>query len=377
VPGNAVSELRGLAERAKAFEMRGEDRAVADPLTLLEKASEKVGRAWSGSCFGFHARVYYANLEPPPPGAHFSSEWGFIGLTQGTTGDWEEYPHEATVAAVRHEAGNPDLTEVRALAEEARSAWKAVRAEIVSILSVYLSARSDALLDGLKAEAEAVRDLTASRVARALLPKGQVMSRDTTALTQGLMVAPHQEVWADVVALRGAFTTCGTVADIAERAATHIERLEEDRLQTPTAVPGQRVFIGHGRSLAWRELKDFVSDRLRLPWDEFNRLPVAGVTNIARLSEMLNHAAIAFLVLSAEDETADGHERARQNVVHEAGLFQGRLGFARAIILLEEGCEEFSNIQGLGQIRFPTGRISASFEEVRAVLEREGLLDPS
>jgi len=51
---------------------------------------------------------------------------------------------------------------------------------------------------------------------------------------------------------------------------------------------------------------------------------------------MMNHAGIALLVLTAEDETADGKEVARQNVVHEAGLFQGRLGFARAIILLEE-----------------------------------------
>ncbi|MGH2442129.1 MAG: TIR domain-containing protein, partial [Chloroflexota bacterium] len=66
---------------------------------------------------------------------------------------------------------------------------------------------------------------------------------------------------------------------------------------------------------------------------------------------------------------------ARRNVIHEAGLFQGRLGFERAIILLEEGCEEFSNIHGLGQLRFPRGRISAVFDDVRRVLEREGLLD--
>jgi predicted nucleotide-binding protein len=51
-------------------------------------------------------------------------------------------------------------------------------------------------------------------------------------------------------------------------------------------------------------------------------------------------------------------------VVHEAGLFQGRLGFTKAIVLLEDGCEEFSNIQGLEHIHFPKGNISASFEEV-------------
>ena len=49
----------------------------------------------------------------------------------------------------------------------------------------------------------------------------------------------------------------------------------------------------------------------------------------------------------------------------------------RAIVLLEEGCEEVSNIEGLGQIRFPAGDIAATFEEVRRVLEREGVIATS
>jgi hypothetical protein len=56
-------------------------------------------------------------------------------------------------------------------------------------------------------------------------------------------------------------------------------------------------------------------------------------------------------------------------------LFQGRLGFTKAIVLLEDGCKEFSNIQGLGQIRFEKGQVSTAFEEVRRVLEREGLVE--
>jgi predicted nucleotide-binding protein len=90
---------------------------------------------------------------------------------------------------------------------------------------------------------------------------------------------------------------------------------------------------------------------------------------------MLDAAAIAFLVMTGEDEQTDGKIRARMNVIHEAGLFQGRLGFTKAIIVLEEGCEEFSNIQGLGQIRFPKGNIKAAFEEIRQVLEREKILE--
>jgi hypothetical protein len=42
--------------------------------------------------------------------------------------------------------------------------------------------------------------------------------------------------------------------------------------------------------------------------------------------------------------------------------------------LIEEGCEEFSNIYGLGQIRFKKGRIKDKFEDIRQVLEREGLI---
>ena len=61
----------------------------------------------------------------------------------------------------------------------------------------------------------------------------------------------------------------------------------------------------------------------------------------------------------------------QQNVVHEIGLFQGRLGFARGIILLEEGVEEFSNISGIEQIRFNTGRIRETFGEVVATIRRE------
>jgi hypothetical protein len=151
------------------------------------------------------------------------------------------------------------------------------------------------------------------------------------------------------------------------------EVLAEQSKAAQTLV-GTNVFIGHGRSLVWRELKDFLEDRLGLSVDEFNRVPVAGIPTSTRLSEMLDSAAFAFLIMTAEDEQTDGKMRARENVVHEVGLFQGRLGFARAIVLVEEGCEEFSNIHGLGQIGFPAGNIAAKFEDIRAVLEREKVI---
>jgi hypothetical protein len=161
--------------------------------------------------------------------------------------------------------------------------------------------------------------------------------------------------------------------------APRSEGLERTSSATPHEISKSmprngRIFIGHGKSLLWRELKDFVQDRLNLSWDEFNRVSIAGVTHVERLSTMLDEGIFALLVLTGEDELADGKVQARMNVVHEAGLFQGKLGFNKAIILLEEGCDEYGNIEGLGQLRFPKSNISAVFEKVRQVLEERGVV---
>lgn len=46
---------------------------------------------------------------------------------------------------------------------------------------------------------------------------------------------------------------------------------------------GENIFIGHGHSLIWREFKDFISERLGLPCDEFSRVATAGLTIPQRL----------------------------------------------------------------------------------------------
>lgn len=137
------------------------------------------------------------------------------------------------------------------------------------------------------------------------------------------------------------------------------------------AINNGKVFIGHGRSQAWTGLKDLLSTRFHLPYEEFNREPRAGFNTQDVLVKMLDGAKFAFLVMTAEDEHGDNKLHARQNVIHEIGLFQGRLGFEKAIILLEEGCEKFSNIDGLTYIPFPKGNIKAVSEDIWAVLQRE------
>ena len=143
--------------------------------------------------------------------------------------------------------------------------------------------------------------------------------------------------------------------------------------QGGTAHMNTKIFIGHGGSPVWHELKSFLNDRLQLECIEFNSEAVAGKSTTERLRTLLDNASFAFLVMSAEDLHADNTSHARENVIHEAGLFQGRLGFERAIILLEDGCAQFSNIHGLTHIGFPKGNLAPAFERIRQVLEREGI----
>ena len=129
------------------------------------------------------------------------------------------------------------------------------------------------------------------------------------------------------------------------------------------------IFIGHGQSQVWRDLKDHLKDKHHYNVETFESGVRAGHETRDVLESMLNRSSFALLVLTKEDETHDGKMRARQNVIHETGLFQGKLGFARAIVLLENGTEEFSNINGIQQIRFAS--IDQTFGDILAILKRE------
>jgi hypothetical protein len=131
------------------------------------------------------------------------------------------------------------------------------------------------------------------------------------------------------------------------------------------------VFIGHGRNPQWRDLKDHLQDHHGFKVTHYEIGPRAGLTVKEVLEKMLTESSFALLVLTGEDEDSEGQMHARENVIHEAGLFQGALGFRRAIVLLEQGCKEFSNINGLNQIRFSKSNIREAFGDVVATIRRE------
>lgn len=350
--------------------------ASPEKLTLDEVGERAgvIGKSSSRSWMGYHANVYYRDFAPPPPGDHFDIQNGTGGTYfAGPNPNWIEHSAQNVRSRIVGDEGEQALDKAQKRAEEGADLLSSAKADILSILTLYLEDHQDTFVRRIAEEIEQTKVLDATDIANEMSPKRQVVTQDLKAVQQGTWPPPHARVAAQVTAAHQPAAHCRELAKQLEKLAAHLGRASKRDVRA--ARVGTNVFIGHGRSAVWRDLKDFVNDRLRLPYDEFNRVAVAGITNIARLSEMLDAAACAFVIMTAEDELADGTAQARMNVIHEVGLFQGRLGFTKAIVLLEEECAEFSNIQGLGQIRFPKGNIKAQFEEIRQVLEREGVLE--
>jgi predicted nucleotide-binding protein len=133
------------------------------------------------------------------------------------------------------------------------------------------------------------------------------------------------------------------------------------------------IFIGHGHSKLWARVKVFL-DELHIPTVTYESESRVGESIVPVLEKMLDQATFAVLILTAEDETASGELRARQNVIHEAGLFQGRLGFKKAVLLRQKGLENFSNVDGLQDIRFSGDDIEHTFYQLERVLKREKVI---
>jgi predicted nucleotide-binding protein len=137
---------------------------------------------------------------------------------------------------------------------------------------------------------------------------------------------------------------------------------------------GGKIFIGHGRSKLWARVQLFLQDDLKLDTLTFESESRISESIVNILEQFLDEASFAVLIMTAEDETSEGKVRARQNVIHEAGLFQGRLGFDKVVILKQSETEEFSNIAGLQYIPFSGDNIEQCFYELQRKMKKSGMI---
>ena len=94
---------------------------------------------------------------------------------------------------------------------------------------------------------------------------------------------------------------------------------------------------------------------------ELAQQPNLGRTVLQKLNEESNKCRAAIIVMTGDDKFENEEVRARENVLHEVGFFQGKLGLEKVVVLHEEGVNIPSNIHGLVYIPFPKDTIEATF----------------
>lgn len=136
----------------------------------------------------------------------------------------------------------------------------------------------------------------------------------------------------------------------------------------------KRVFISHGRSPDWREVQSHIEKDLGINTLELAQEPSLGRTVLQKLNDESKKCSFAVVVMTGDDQVGAGAPRARENVLHEIGFFQGKLGLENVCLLHEEGTNIPSNIHGLVYIPFPKDLVSAGFgvlgRELKAALSR-------
>ena len=154
--------------------------------------------------------------------------------------------------------------------------------------------------------------------------------------------------------------------DQVQRLARAIDQAFEIRshseLAAPAAAPPEpRVFISHGRAEDWREVQAYIERDVGIRTLELAQEPNLGRTVLEKLRQESERCTSAVIVMTGDDLGADGAPRARENVLHEIGYFQGKFGLAAVCLLHEEGTTIASNIHGLVYIPFPKGAVKAAF----------------
>ncbi|WP_242644956.1 PfkB family carbohydrate kinase [Streptomyces laculatispora] len=132
------------------------------------------------------------------------------------------------------------------------------------------------------------------------------------------------------------------------------------------------VFVAHGRNPEWLAVKAFVERRFGLPVYSFESDAWGSRQVTEALADYMQRCSFAICVLTAEDTTGDGHLVARQNVIHEIGLFQGHCGFDRVLVLAEEGCESVPAVAAPYTITFPRNAIDKTFWHLDRALRTHG-----
>jgi hypothetical protein len=151
---------------------------------------------------------------------------------------WQVMDHDALVNEIVRRAGNPDTRSLDAKLTAIRGTLSSLKERAISLLIAAQSQAGDPFLDRKLGQVEAIETLDPEGAESTLLEPGAGWSRDSTAVTQGRRVAPHQNILAIAVSATSTTTALDTLEKAVREAALHLERARADRdAQPPPTRP--------------------------------------------------------------------------------------------------------------------------------------------
>ena len=356
--------IGALLERklAAAKSMRETVRKVRDEAQRVEKS-------WCGSSLGNHAKMYYQGLEPVPKHAYWDVEWGMADgdlHPSKTKGTWQKYMIDEINDEIYSRCGTMQ-DEMSDYDAHLFRTFEEAEAELMGILEQSEGEMAEATRQRLLKDTKAQRgNLTtpAHEATQMALAHTPTISRDLENVARGPIPAAHHHILAEVQALRQLELGVEQLGKIASQ-ITQATRQKQTR-QESEKMRDSKVFIGHdGQSHTWRAVKDYL-EKKGFEVDEFERTSVAGKQIKDRLEEMMEDAGWAVMIVTARDM-----EPSSTNVIHEIGFAQGRLGWEKVIILLQEGCTVPSNLNGTVRLPFKDENIKSVFSDLEKNLRVE------
>ncbi len=232
-----IDELLSMATRLDEIASKLEEREIGNPIDRLEKTCLDFGKAASGSWFGYHANIYYKDFQAPPPGAHFSVEWGresAYGISRGTEGEWYECNPDGVRAEILEQAKiKDDLALLRKRAKNTRKEVEEMRLNMLSILSrLSETSPADLFLSDCRTKVKNLEPFSVGKVISVLRDRAPTMTRDWSAATAGRTAPPHLVVYAEVLEIKSPFNNAGELAAISRSLAAHFGRTS---LPSPTS----------------------------------------------------------------------------------------------------------------------------------------------
>ena len=319
---DVVDDLATIAQRCERAGNLFEKEPLKSQVKQLDKACNEVGKSWSQSQMGYHAHVYLEDFRTPCGQENFDPTGSY-----GNVGKWYVVQYEEVHKEILKCSGLNNTNIIEESARRTVRDFDHSKADVLPLLDALIFALNDNVVQKVRDEIADLRStVDQTEIIRHFTRPRRFISRDYRAIQEGVKVPHHLMFNCWLVSETSCYPNILKLAEKVRHVQRYIEAKHKMKGKSIARTQG-KIAIGHGRSTEWWQLKTYLQDRLNLEVDEFNQQAVAGLAITDRLEQMLDDACFAFIVLTAEDEHLDGSQHARENVIHEVGLFQGRLGF--------------------------------------------------